>query len=158
MIWFALDDDQCGSKNTGSLGLVMSLLRTIAVGTVGLILSGMALTAHAADAPRGKATVTTEVALGTDAFAKDQNQWGAQSTRRSLQWDDKARWGVKLDLTQPSSRDMQLKDIQAGAYYRLSPSLRVGGAVALGDSAQLNRYTVPQDRAPRVRLETAFKF
>lgn len=99
----------------------MSLLRTIAVGTVGLILSGMALTAHAADAPRGKATVTTEVAPGTDAFAKDQNQWGAQSTRRSLQWDDKARWGVKLDLTQPSSRDMQLKDIQAGAYYRLSP-------------------------------------
>lgn len=158
MIWFALDDDQCGSKNTGSLGLVMSLLRTIAVGTVGLILSGMALTAHAADAPRGKATVTTEAAPGTDAFAKDQNQWGAQSTRRSLQWDDKARWGVKLDLTQPSSRDMQLKDIQAGAYYRLSPSLRVGGAVALGDSAQLNRYTVPQDRAPRVRLETAFKF
>jgi len=82
----------------------------------------MALTAHAADAPRGKATVTTELAPATDAFAKDQNQWGAQSTRRSLQWDDKARWGVKLDLTQPASRDMQLKDIQAGAYYRLSPS------------------------------------
>ncbi len=158
LIWVTLDDGQSGSKNKGSLGLVMSLLRTIAAGTVGLILSGMALTAHAADAPRGKATVTTELAPSTDAFAKDQNLWGAQSTRRSLQWDDKARWGVKLDLTQPAGRDMQLKDIQAGAYYRLSPSLRVGGAVALGDSAQLNRYTVPQDRAPRVRLETAFKF
>ncbi len=136
----------------------MSLLRTIAAGTVGLILSGMALTAHAADAPRGKATVTTNLAPLTDAFAKDQNQWGAQSTRRSLQWDDKARWGVKLDLNQPARRDMQLKDIEAGAYYRLSPSLRVGGAVALGDSSQINRYSAPQDRAPRVRLETAFKF
>jgi hypothetical protein len=36
--------------------------------------------------------------------------------------------------------------------------LRVGGAVALGDSSQINRYSAPQDRAPRVRLETAFKF
>jgi len=157
-IWFVLDVDQCRSKNIGSLGLIMSLLRTIAAGTVGLILSGMALTAHAADGPRGKATVTTELTSPTDVFAKDQNQWGVQSTRRSLQWDDKARWGVKLDLTQPASRDMQLKDIQAGAYYRLSPSLRVGGAVALGDTSQINRYTVPQDRSPRVRLETAFKF
>lgn len=160
MICVTLDDDLSGSKNIGSVGSIMSLSRTIAAGTVGLILSGMALTAHAADAPRGKATVTvtTELAPATDAFAKDQNQWGAQSTRRSLQWDDKARWGVKLDLNQPARRDMQLKDIQAGAYYRLSPSLRVGGAVALGDSSQINRYSAPQDRAPRVRLETAFKF
>lgn len=158
MIWVVLDVLQCVSDRIGSIDFIMSLLRTIAVGTVGLVLSGMALTAHAADAPRGKATVTTELTASTDAFAKDQNQWGAQSTRRSLQWDDKARWGVKLDLNQPAGRDMQLKDIQAGAYYRLSPSLRVGGAVALGDPAQLNRYTVPQDRAPRVRLETAFKF
>ena len=160
MICVTLDDDLSGSKNIGSVGSIMSLSRTIAAGTVGLILSGMALTAHAADAPRGKATVTvtTELAPATEAFAKDQNQWGAQSTRRSLQWDDKARWGVKLDLNQPARRDMQLKDIQAGAYYRLSPSLRVGGAVALGDSSQINRYSAPQDRAPRVRLETAFKF
>ena len=158
MICVSLDDDLSASNIIGSLGVIMSLSRTIAAGTVGLILSGMALTAHAADAPRGKATVTTELAPATDAFAKDQNQWGAQSTRRSLQWDDKARWGVKLDLNQPARRDMQLKDIQAGAYYRLSPSLRVGGAVALGDSSQINRYSAPQDRAPRVRLETAFKF
>lgn len=158
VIWVNLYVCLLGSKIIGSLGFIMSLLRTIAAGTVGLILSGMALTAHAADAPRGKATVTTELAPATDAFAKDQNQWGAQSTRRSLQWDDKARWGVKLDLNQPARRDMQLKDIQAGAYYRISPSLRVGGAVALGDSSQINRYTAPQDRAPRVRLETAFKF
>jgi len=136
----------------------MSLFRAIASGTVGLILTGMAMTAHAADAPRGKATVTTDFTAPMDGFSKDQNQWGAQSTRRSLQWDDKAHWGVKLDLNQPAGRDMQLKDIQAGAYYRLSPALRVGGAVALGDSAQLNRYTAPQDRSPRVRLETAFKF
>lgn len=139
-------------------GFGMSLFRAIASGTAGLILTGMAMTAHAADAPRGKATVTTDYAASNDGFSRDQNQWGSQSTRRSLQWDDKARWGVKLDLNQPAGRDMQLKDIQAGAYYRLSPSLRVGGAVALGDSVQQNRYTVPQDRSPRVRLETAFKF
>lgn len=116
------------------------------------------MTAYAADAPRGKATVTTDFTAARDSFAQDRNQWGVKSTRRSLQWDDKARWGVKLDMNQPVGRDMQLKDIQAGAYYRLSPSLRVGGAVSLGDSARLNRDTAPQDQAPRVRLETAFKF
>ena len=136
----------------------MLRLRTIAVGAVMLILSGMAVTAHAADGPRSKATVTADSSVASEAFAQDRNQWGVKSTRRSLQWDDKARWGVKLDLNQPYGRDMQLKDIQAGAYYRLSPSIRVGGAVSLGDSARLNRDTAPQDQAPRVRLETAFKF
>jgi hypothetical protein len=80
---------------------------------------------------------------------------------KSLKWDARAgRWGVTLNLDQPTNRDAQLNDIQAGAYFRVTPSLRIGGAVALGEQPGAPAYkkTEAQDGAPRVRLETAFKF
>ncbi len=41
----------------------------------------------------------------------------------------------------------------------MTPSLRVGGAVALGEKeTPMYKKTEPQEGAPRVRLETAFKF
>jgi len=71
----------------------------------------------------------------------------------------KGRWGLTLNLEQPDSRDMQWNDVQAGAYFRVTPSLRVGGAVALGDEQSPSfKKTEPTPAAPRVRLETAFKF
>jgi hypothetical protein len=89
------------------------------------------------------------------------NRWNAQPTHRSFQWDQKGHWSLKLDMNQPVGRDIQLGDVQAGAFYRLTPSLRVGGAVALGDSTSVQPVTPaapPPNQAPRVRLETNFKF
>lgn len=133
-----------------------------AVAALALSLAGVSVSARAADNARSRTAIAADLAarnaVTRDAFAQDKNLWDGQTKHRSLQWNDKARWGLKLDLNQPVGRDLQLKDIQAGAFYRLTPSLRVGGAVSLGDSAQLTRDTAPQDRAPRVRLETAFKF
>lgn len=79
---------------------------------------------------------------------------------RSLKLDTrKGRWGVTLNLDERGERDTQWNDVQAGAYFRVTPSLRVGGAVALGEQeAPAFRKTEPQDPAPRVRLETQFKF
>lgn len=84
----------------------------------------------------------------------------APKDARSLKWDANAgRWGLTLNLQQPSGRDVQANDIQAGAYFRVTPQLRVGGAVALGEKEQPEyRRTQPVEGAPRVRLETAFKF
>ena len=50
-------------------------------------------------------------------------------------------------------------DIQAGAYFRITPALRVGGSVALGeqDLTPRRNQSRPADQ-PKVRLETAFKF
>jgi hypothetical protein len=98
------------------------------------------------------------------ASLADRNQWGPQATHKSFEWDSaKSRWGLKLDLdqpVQPSARDMDLNNVQAGAYYKLTPSLRVGGVVSLGDSSTSVPRTdiAPQAATPRVRLETAFKF
>ena len=41
---------------------------------------------------------------------------GPQAVHKSLQWDPKGRWGLKLDMNQPVGRDMQLRDVQAGAF------------------------------------------
>lgn len=142
--------------------VVTRLWQVCAVMVLTTSLAGVSVSARAADNTRGRSAAAADLAarnaVTRDAFAQDKNLWGGQTTRRSLQWNDKARWGLKLDLNQPARRDLQLKDIQAGAFYRLTPSLQVGGAVSLGDSARLTRDTAPEDQAPRVRLETAFKF
>ncbi len=86
------------------------------------------------------------------------DQWGPQGARQSLQWDGKGRWGLNLDLERPVGRAMSEKDVEAGAFYRISPSLRVGGAVRLGDKLDEPRELTPRDDQPRVRLETRFQF
>jgi len=104
--------------------------------------------------------------LNSDAFsnfnaAPEPNHWNQQPAQKSLFWDQKGHWGLKLDLSQPVGRDMELRDVQAGAYFHITPSIRVGGAVALGDSSTFDRTTIlPQQnqQGPRVKLETSFKF
>ncbi|MFL5298212.1 MAG: NtrZ family periplasmic regulatory protein [Phenylobacterium sp.] len=76
-------------------------------------------------------------------------------------WDAaKGKWGVTLNLQQPDTRASNWNDIQAGAYYRITPSLRVGGAVAFGDQQPLlgPKPAAPEAGQPRVQLETKFKF
>jgi hypothetical protein len=104
------------------------------------------------------------ISITSDAFSNinptaDQNHWNPQPTQKSLFWDQKGHWGLKLDLSQPVGRDMQLRDVQAGAYFHITPSIRVGGAVALGDTSIPDRTTaLPQGQTPQVKLETNFKF
>jgi hypothetical protein len=112
----------------------------------------------------GLATVAHADPLNTDPTKAlvDRNQWGPQaSTHKTFEWDSaKSRWGLKLDLDQPGVHEMDLNNVQAGAYYKLTPSLRVGGSVSLGDPSSLvpRADVAPTAPAPRVRLETAFKF
>ena len=114
-----------------------------------LLVSG-ASTAHAQTAKKTTDfTVRCESSTMTSSQGTKSLKWGA----------GKGRWGVSLNLDQRGERDTQLNDVQAGAYFRVTPSLRVGGAVALGEKeAPAYKKTEPQDSAPRVRLETAFKF
>ncbi len=112
------------------------------------------------------AAISTLALLGAASGAQAESastagaaQWGPQPTHHFFQWDQKGRWSLRLDMSQPVGRDMQLRDVQAGAYYRVTPSLRVGGAVSFGDApAQTDRTDLPQNQAPRVKLETSFKF
>ncbi|MFM8820639.1 MAG: NtrZ family periplasmic regulatory protein [Phenylobacterium sp.] len=80
----------------------------------------------------------------------------------SLTWDArKGRWGMTVNVEAPKTREPDWTDVRAGAYFRVSPSLQIGGAVSMGDGEgqpEAWRKIVPQPPAPRVRLETAFKF
>ena len=96
-----------------------------------------------------------------DAFAPDLNQWSPQAGRRTLEWDSKtAHWGVKLDVDPQAARPLSYTngDVRAGAYYKITPALRVGGAVNLGPVNEAPLPAISPDHAPKVRLETAFKF
>ena len=124
----------------------------------GLVISliGAALLASGASTAHAKTTKkTTDFTVRSESSAVVSSQG-----TKSLKWDTrKGRWGVSLNLDQRAERDTQLNDVQAGAYFRITPSLRVGGAVALGEKeTPAYKKTEPQDSAPRVKLETAFKF
>lgn len=99
----------------------------------------------------------TERAKGVDFTVRSE---ALPQGGKTLKWGlQNGRWGVTLDLDQPTGRDVQLNDVQAGAFYSVTPSLRVGGAVALGEKEEpAFKKTQPTDATPRVRLETALKF
>lgn len=112
------------------------------------LLCACALQAHA-EAPR----------VRTDFAAEGANWTVNPAPHRSVQWNAARRFGFKLDMDQPVNRDVDWKDVQAGAYFRLTPQLRIGGSVGLGGKAPLPaQRLLPQDSAPRVHVETAFQF
>ncbi|MES2860675.1 MAG: hypothetical protein V4701_04350 [Pseudomonadota bacterium] len=80
--------------------------------------------------------------------------------RRGLRWNENGRWGLDFNLNQPVGRETEWGDVEAGAYYRLSPRLRVGAAAGLATPQQDPARAPETDRRsqPRVRLETLFRF
>lgn len=142
----------------------MARLRLSTATITAIILSGMAANAHAQQA---KARVDQPVALAAERQGRaDQSQWTAQTVRNSLLWENVVgRLGLKFDMERPVNREVQLKDVEAGAFFRVTPALRVGGAVGVDDkpaptprTPQLKPQPAPAEVAPRVRLETSLKF
>ena len=122
-----------------------------------LLLMGAAASAHAAVAPTHTSDFTPSAPVATTTAP-----WTvAQPPHRTLQWDAKGRWSFRLDMNEPVNREREWKDVQAGAYFRLTPSIRVGGSVGIANSYVQTPQTQPvnpTDAQPRVRLETSFKF
>ena len=104
------------------------------------------------------------VATAAVAHAEQSRDFAAQPNsptvpHRTLEWDAaKGRWGLRLDMDQHNDRDMQWRDTQLGAYYKLTPRLHIGASAGLGSDAVDTHKVEPQSTTPRVRLETTFKF
>lgn len=132
----------------------MRFVAVIAASVGALALAGTASDASAQT--RGRAPI---VSLA-DAAAQAPNA-PAATQRRGLRWNENGRWGLNFNLNQPVGREADWGDVEAGAYYRLSPRLRVGAAANLA-APEVDPARAPEsgDRraAPRVRLETIFKF
>ncbi|WAC47322.1 hypothetical protein OVA03_11470 [Asticcacaulis sp. SL142] len=99
--------------------------------------------------------VTTEPAASPASnFNKPQS--------KSIQLNGRGRWGVQVDVSEQPVRPSGWNDVEAGAFYKVNPKLRVGGSVGFGEKTNaLKPVTKQQQDAedkPRVRLETRFKF
>ncbi len=95
-----------------------------------------------------------------DFIVRSEPVTAAPNTGKALRYEaTKGRLGFTLNIQQPLERPTVANDVQAGAYFRITPSLRVGGAVALGEQ-DLNLRTTPgrPAAAPKITLQTAFKF
>lgn len=82
------------------------------------------------------------------------------SGQSRLRFTERGRWGLDLNLNQPVGRERNLGDVEAGAYYRVNPRLRVGAAAGLAEpDVDPARQRDPDQRAaPRFRLESIFRF
>jgi hypothetical protein len=75
-----------------------------------------------------------------------------------MQWNGKGRWGLNLNFDEPTTREMQGKDVAVGPTYKLTRRLQIRSQVNLGDESS-TRILSPNDKPqPRVRLETLFRF
>ena len=120
-----------------------------AIGATVLLLAGAAAESSWAQ---------TKLDAGSKSSLPSDGRWGLSGPKKSLHLGGKGRWDVNVDVDDPVNREANLKDVEAGAFFRIAPSLKIGGAVRLGDKAAKER-ALPEDRStPRVKLETKFRF
>jgi hypothetical protein len=91
----------------------------------------------------------------------DRNQWSPLAQHKTFEWDAaKSRFGLKFDVEQQPGASSDWKNVQAGAFFKVTPSLHVGAGVSLSD--QPNNPTgnplAQQPVPPKVHLETTWKF
>jgi hypothetical protein len=111
-------------------------------------------------AAAGGAWAADKPAKPVDFTVRSEPATAAPNPGRALTWDaSKGRFGFTVDVQQPAGRPATPNDVSAGAYFRITPSVRVGGAVSLGeqDLTPQRNQARPADQ-PKVRLETKFKF
>lgn len=121
----------------------IALLASVLIGATGGV-------AHAAD----------KVSKPVDFTVKAEPMSVAPNGGKAFLYDaSRGRIGLTLGIQQPEGRQAVPNDVKAGAYFRITPSLKVGGSVALGEQELAPRFNSarPAD-APKVRLESSFKF
>jgi hypothetical protein len=123
------------------------------MGVAAMAATAFAVSAHAAP-------TAADLFNQQNDFTPQPNQIGPQAPHKSLQWDSHTgRWGLDLDMTEPADRDMQWRDARFGVDYRVARNLRAGVGVSLGPEFTPDGHTLDtQGPAPRVRLQTSFKF
>ena len=120
------------------------------VAGLALVAVADAAAAQTAARPRAPAVTLSEAQAARSATAGPSR----------LRFTERGRWGLDLNLSQPEGRERNLGDVEAGAYYRVNPRLRVGATAGLAEPEADPARGPPTDRraAPRFRLESIFRF
>jgi hypothetical protein len=84
----------------------------------------------------------------------------APAGQSRMRFTERGRWGLDFNMSQPVGRDSNLGDVEAGAYYRVNPRLRVGATAGLAEPERdpARAPQTDQRAAPRFRLESIFRF
>jgi len=99
-------------------------------------------------------------AAQSPALSQGDTPRAGSTQRRALRLDESGRWGVDFSLSQPRGRDAQWGDVEAGAYYRVTPRLELGASAGLVPAPE-DPARPAQDNSrgqARVRLESIFRF
>lgn len=94
------------------------------------------------------------------SLSEAQAARSATASQSRLRFTERGRWGLDLNLSQPEGRESNLGDVEAGAYYRVNPRLRLGATAGLAEPDADPARGPQTDRraAPRFRLESIFRF
>ena len=106
------------------------------------------------------ASLSTQTLSFARDFGGDPKANAALVASRSYSVPIKSQWGVKLDVNQAVNGTSGWNDVDAGAYYKITPALKVGGTVGFGQKTKLLRPAskpAPKEQA-RVRVETSYRF
>lgn len=129
----------------------------MAAAVAALASAGVAVDAHAQNS-RSTPSPFSSTAFGDSASAGSATL-SPTPQRKSLQWDSKGRWGLKFDYqTAPVNGPDFGREMDAGVTYKLTPHLHIGGMLGMSEQPLAHIATPDQAPAPRVRLETTFKF
>lgn len=86
----------------------------------------------------------------------------AAPQRRGLRLNANGRWVADLNVTPSDRRDSEATfgEVEAGAYYRVSPRLEVGASAGLSRQQTDPARPAQNERRsePRFRLESIFRF
>lgn len=128
-----------------------AVIAGLAGGLAVLAAADAASAQSAASRSRAPAVSLSEAQAARSAAAPGQSR---------LRFTERGRWGLDLNLSQPVGRESNLGDVEAGAYYRVSPRLRVGASAGLAEPEADPARPPQTDRrtAPRFRLESIFRF
>jgi len=122
------------------------------------LVAGFALVA-AADAAAAQTAPPRNRAPAVSLSEANAARAAAPAGQSRLRFTERGRWGLDLNLNQPVGREDSLGDVEAGAYYRVNPRLRVGAAAGLAETER-DPARAPQTERPtaRFRLESIFRF
>lgn len=120
------------------------------------VVAGLALIA-AADAAAAQ-TASRSRAPAVSLSEANAARAAAPSGQSRLRFTERGRWGLDLNLNQPVGREDTLGDVEAGAYYRVNPRLRVGAAAGLAEPERDPARAPQTERPARFRLESIFRF
>ncbi|MBI1360232.1 MAG: hypothetical protein GC155_08100 [Alphaproteobacteria bacterium] len=83
-----------------------------------------------------------------------------EKNQLDLAWRPGGKWGLTLDLTTRAPNDLlPREELQAGAYYQVTPRFRFGGGLTLKGESLSSPETWKQEQADTgVHIESAFSF